>query len=106
MQNKLEIKQTSLIRVSDTRWNCRIRNCRAVKINYPAIIHALTEDVEDCMNRDVSQAIGTIILLIYYILVDTFYLTFRNFIYNKINTICCISIHFRRSFANNKHTKS
>lgn len=58
MQNKLEIKNTYLTRLSDTRWGCRIRNCRAVKSNYKAIICVLSEEVEDSLNRDVSQAIG------------------------------------------------
>jgi len=64
MQNKLEIKQTSLTRVSETRWNCRFRNCRAVKTNYLAFINVLTEDVEDCTNSDHSQATGMIICTI------------------------------------------
>jgi len=62
MQKKLGIKETSLTRISDTRWNCRFKNCRAVKQNYQAIIQLLNSEVDIAMNRDVSQAIGNIML--------------------------------------------
>jgi len=68
MQNKLEIKQTSLTRVSETRCNCRFRNCKAVKTNYLAIINVLTEDVEECTNSDHSQTTGKIICTVLYLI--------------------------------------
>lgn len=72
IQKKLGIKETSLTRISDTRWNCRLKNCRAVKQNYQAIIQLLNAEVDIAMNRDVSQAIG-----------NTYYIIYNNLLYSK-----------------------
>lgn len=58
MQNKLGIKKQNIIRVSDTRWNCRYKNCEAVLSCYEAIIRVLEEEVENQNDRDVNEAIG------------------------------------------------
>lgn len=58
MQKNLGIKQTLLTKMSDTRWNCRVRNCTAVKANYEAIISLLKEEIDHSLHNDVSQAIG------------------------------------------------
>jgi len=62
IQKKLGIKETSLTRISDTRWNCIFKNCRAVIQNYRAIIQLLNAEVDSAMNRDVSQPIGNTII--------------------------------------------
>jgi len=62
IQKKLGIKESSLTRNSDTRWNCRFKNYRAVIQNYQAIKQLLNAEVDIAMNRDVSQAIGNIIV--------------------------------------------
>lgn len=64
IQEKLGIKKISISQISDTRWNCRARNCTSVKNNFKAIISVLQDEIECSNDRDVSQAIGKI----YYIL--------------------------------------
>ncbi|KAL4141494.1 hypothetical protein QTP88_004124 [Uroleucon formosanum] len=58
IQTKLGIKCTSMIRLSDTRWNCRYRNIESVKASYKAIIQALEEEIENEDDRGVNEAIG------------------------------------------------
>jgi len=58
MQEELGIKKTLLTRLSDTRWNCRVKNCIAVKSNFKAIIKVLNNEIVSCDNKDVLQAIG------------------------------------------------
>ncbi|KAL4149483.1 hypothetical protein QTP88_003426 [Uroleucon formosanum] len=57
IQTKLGIKYTSMIRLGDTRWNCRYRNIESVKANYKAIIQALEEEIENEDDRGVNEAI-------------------------------------------------
>ncbi|KAL4097919.1 hypothetical protein QTP88_022611 [Uroleucon formosanum] len=57
IQTKLGLKYTSMIRLSDTRWNCRYRNIESVKASYKAIIQAL-EEIENEDDRGVNEAIG------------------------------------------------
>lgn len=52
MQEELGIKKTLLTRLSDTRWNCR------VKSNFKAIITVLKNEIDSCDKKDVLQAIG------------------------------------------------
>ncbi|KAE9522794.1 hypothetical protein AGLY_016835 [Aphis glycines] len=59
IQVKLGIKKTSLTRLSDTRWNCRVRNCVAVKLNFKAIVTLLNDEINSSINKDVVQAIAT-----------------------------------------------
>jgi undecaprenyl pyrophosphate synthase len=47
IQTKLGIKHTTMIRLSDTRWNCYYRNIESVKNSYKAIIQALEEEIEN-----------------------------------------------------------
>ncbi|KAL4131439.1 hypothetical protein QTP88_008752 [Uroleucon formosanum] len=58
IQTKLKIKYTSMIRLSDTRWNCRYRNIESVKASYKTIIQALEEEIENEDDRGVNEAIG------------------------------------------------
>ncbi|KAL4083617.1 hypothetical protein QTP88_028933 [Uroleucon formosanum] len=57
IQTKLGIKYTSMIRLSDTRWNCRYRNIESVKASYKAIIQVLEEEIENEDDRGVNEAI-------------------------------------------------
>lgn len=57
IQVKLGIKKTSLTRLSDTRWNCRVRNCVPVKLNFKAIVTFLNDEISSSENKDV-QAMG------------------------------------------------
>lgn len=54
----MNIKKTSIIRLSDTRWNCRYRNCIAVISNYKAIIYTLTNEIENESDKDTNEALG------------------------------------------------
>lgn len=58
IQNNLGIKKKTLTRLSDTRWNCRYKNCEAVQKCYASIITLLKEEIENNNDRDVNEAIG------------------------------------------------
>lgn len=58
MQEELGIKKTLLTRLSDTRQNCHVKNCTAVKSNFKAIITVLKNEIDNSDNKDVLQAIG------------------------------------------------
>ncbi|CAI6354560.1 unnamed protein product [Macrosiphum euphorbiae] len=58
MQNKLNIKATTLMAISDTRWVCRIQNCDAVYNNFEVLIEVLNDEVDLNKDMDVAQAIG------------------------------------------------
>lgn len=60
IQQKLEIKKIAISQISDTRWNCRARNCTSVKHNFKAIVDILHDEIENSNDRDISQAIGKI----------------------------------------------
>lgn len=49
-----------MIRLSDTRWNCRYWNIESVTNSYIAIIQALEEEIENEDDRGVNEAIGII----------------------------------------------
>ncbi|XP_008189721.1 zinc finger MYM-type protein 1-like, partial [Acyrthosiphon pisum] len=57
MQNKLNIKATTLMAISDTRWVCRIQNCDAVYNNFEVLIEVLNDEVDLNKDMDVAQAI-------------------------------------------------
>lgn len=58
MQLKMDIKASSITQISDTRWVCRYKNCKAVKDNFEVILEVLTEEIDANSNLDVAQAIG------------------------------------------------
>lgn len=58
MQEKLLIKNKSIIRMSDTRWNCRYRNCEAVLNSYGYIIDILKEVIHNEVDKSVNESIG------------------------------------------------
>jgi hypothetical protein len=58
IQVKLGIKKTSLASLSDTRWNCRVRNYVAVKLNFKAIVKLLNDEINSSINKDIVQAMG------------------------------------------------
>lgn len=51
-------KSTTVMRVCDTRWVCRYKNCESIINNFESIVKALKEEVEDQADKDVAQAIG------------------------------------------------
>ncbi|KAE9524453.1 hypothetical protein AGLY_015174, partial [Aphis glycines] len=59
MQNKLNIKATTLMAISDTCLECRIQNCDAVYNNFDVLIEVLNYEVDLNKDMDVAQAIGS-----------------------------------------------
>jgi len=57
IQKQLGLEKISITAISDTRWNCRIKNCTSVKLNFKAIIESLKEKIKNSNDRDVSQAL-------------------------------------------------
>lgn len=55
----MKIKPLSITRLCETRWACRFKNCDAVLNNFGAIISILVREVDEGLNRDVPQAIGS-----------------------------------------------
>lgn len=58
MQKLLGIKICTFSQISDTRWVCCHKNCKAVIDNFRSILNILNKEVEDNNNRDVSRVIG------------------------------------------------
>jgi len=59
IQKKMGLfKSTTVMRVCDTRWVCRYKNCESIINNFESIVKALKEEVEDQADKDVAQAIG------------------------------------------------
>jgi len=58
MKKKLQIKNKSITRISDTRLSCRYHNCKIIIENYAALIAILKEEIEDNNDSDVAQAKG------------------------------------------------
>lgn len=45
------------MRVCDTRWVCRFKNCKAIIENYVAIVDTLKIEIEDQADKNVPQVI-------------------------------------------------
>lgn len=58
IQKKLGIEKKTLTRLSDTRWNCRYKNCEALQKCYASIKRLLKEEIENNNDKDVNEAIG------------------------------------------------
>lgn len=58
IQKKMGLFKSTVMRVCDTRWVCRFKNCESIINNFESIVKALKEEVEDQADKDVAQAIG------------------------------------------------
>lgn len=58
LQESLHINKTSLMRISDTRWICRFKNCQSIINNFEAIIQILNDEININQDKNVAQAIG------------------------------------------------
>jgi len=58
LQESLKINKNSLMRVSDTKWICRFRNCQSIINNFEAIIQILREEIDINNDKNVVQAVG------------------------------------------------
>lgn len=59
------LKIKTIGRISNTRWNCRYKNCEALKQCFKSILSVLKMEIENEADRDVNEAIG---IMSYYIL--------------------------------------
>lgn len=48
------------MRICDTRWICRYKNCEAIIHIYKSIVAVLQKEVDDQYDKDVAQAIGVV----------------------------------------------
>lgn len=58
MQQKLGLKINKLTQLSETRWVCRYKSCKALITNYQAILKSLDEEINEQKSKDVAHAIG------------------------------------------------
>lgn len=77
MQEKLGIKKLSLTRLSDTRWNCRVKNCIAVKLNLKAIITVLNNKIDNSNNKYVLQAVGKAVRVLNKCIIQLYYFIYQ-----------------------------
>jgi len=58
IQSKLGLKKGNMLRVCDTRWVCRYKNCEAMVNNFNAIIEYLETEINEQSDKGIAQAIG------------------------------------------------
>jgi len=58
MQRSLGMVKGNVLRVCDTRWVCRYKNCDAMLKNYSGILNILKEEIEEQADKDVARALG------------------------------------------------
>lgn len=58
VQSKLGLKKGNVLRICDTRWVCRYKNCESMIKNYSSILEFLKNEVEAQMDKDAIEAIG------------------------------------------------
>lgn len=58
IQSELGLKKGNVIRICDTRWVCRYKNCNSMLNNYSAILKFLSNEIEEQADKDVIEAIG------------------------------------------------
>ncbi|KAL4101261.1 hypothetical protein QTP88_021281 [Uroleucon formosanum] len=58
IQLQLGLKKGNILRVCDTRWVCRFKNCESMLKNYSAILNFLSNEVDIQAYKDVLEAIG------------------------------------------------
>lgn len=63
MQSNLGLNKGNLLRICDTRWVCRYKNCVAMLKNYSSILNILNDEIEEQINKDVARALGINVLL-------------------------------------------
>lgn len=91
MQEKLVIKKISLTRLSDTRWNWRVKNCIAVKFNLNAIITVLNNEIDNSNNKNVLQAVGKAVRVLNKCIIQLYYFIYQMLICIFIK-LCFIGI--------------
>lgn len=60
VQSKLGLKKGNVLRICDTRWVSRYKNCESMIKNYSSILDFLNNEVEAQMDKDAIEAIGNL----------------------------------------------
>jgi len=55
---KLGLKKGTVMRICDTRWVCRYKNCESMLNNYNAIVQFLTTEINEQNDKNAPQAFG------------------------------------------------
>lgn len=55
IQSQLRLRKGNVLRICDTRWVCRFKNCDLMINNYPAILKFLINEVEDQHYKDAVE---------------------------------------------------
>jgi len=58
---QLGLKKGTVLRICDTRWVCRYKNCEAMLLNFKSIIEFLTIEVDENNDKYAAQALGNAI---------------------------------------------
>ncbi|CAI6365209.1 unnamed protein product [Macrosiphum euphorbiae] len=58
MQRNLGLNKGNVLRICDTRWVCRYKNCVAMLKNYSSILNILNDEIEEQIDKDVARALG------------------------------------------------
>ncbi|KAL4127212.1 hypothetical protein QTP88_011403 [Uroleucon formosanum] len=58
IQLQLGLKKGNILRVCDTRWVCRFKNCESMLKNNSAVLNFLNNEVDIQADKDVLEAIG------------------------------------------------
>ncbi|CAI6372425.1 unnamed protein product [Macrosiphum euphorbiae] len=58
IQMQLGLKKGTVLRICDTRWVCRYKNCQAMLLNFKSIIEFLTIEVDENNDKYAAQALG------------------------------------------------
>lgn len=66
MQRNLGLNKGNVLRICDTRWVCRYKNCVAMLKNYSSILNILNDEIEEQIDKDVARALGTYINYLYH----------------------------------------
>lgn len=61
MQGNLGLNKGNLLRICDTRWVCRYKNCVAMLKNYSSILNILNDEIEEQTDKDVARALDIVI---------------------------------------------
>ncbi|CAI6366510.1 unnamed protein product [Macrosiphum euphorbiae] len=63
LQKSMQIKSLSISRLCETRWSCRLKNCKAVHNSFGVIVNILQNEINEDTNKEVAQAIGLLHML-------------------------------------------
>lgn len=78
LQKSMQIKSLSISKLCETRWSCRLKNCKAVHNSFGVIVNILLNEINEDTNKEVAQAIGNnLIYYKYFILIYVYYVYYN-----------------------------